>query len=271
MIAPAFKPPAIRLPAPALSRRWLAGEIQNRTAGTFFKRLLKRYSPQAFAKVKGQSWKGYYQALIETLGKEIPLGIFAFDWAEEVESPRELIDSGIPVSMYGIWVESLFEGESLSFTLCAEMSDLWDESFLTLYEGMPDVIPYCIHRAANVPIRLPRGWQWVEPWNAASDMYLYVIANTGNGFLDYSDEMDPMNPRWSIGEINALKREWQLAAPRYEAIIALRNYIDASDHQAARLLTLAHVLNGDWTDEVLNTVATKKERNVKAITSRRIR
>ncbi len=258
MNAQAFTPPVITLPAPALSRRWLALTIEQQSAGHFFKRLLKRYAPDALAGCK-QHWRAWYQALIKALDDKLPLDWLAYELADDAEDVQELIEWGIPITVCGIYGESLFDGTSKAYSLAACISGFWDISFegqFAAYPGLTERASYCHPRFVNRRFELPNGYAWREPWGAISDLYLYVQADTGNAFLDYSDEEGQMmNPRWSIGELNALIHEWRLGEPRLAAIERLQKYIDEQPDQ--QLPMLVSVLAGEWTPEVLAEVARK--------------
>lgn len=104
-------------------------------------------------------------------------------------------------------------------------------------------------------LHLKRGWKWVEPWNGLPDLVRYCTSETGLWFLDHSNldvmEAGGFYPRWDLGEIKAIVREWKRAKPVWDRINALADHIDAQPEIGVPLML--RVLSGEAEAKLLVT------------------
>lgn len=253
----------MRLPAPALSRKWFARWLHERVGCKPFGFLLNELFPEVYAALDDHSPLGCYDALTTYVNNELfPLCEYEVLCAIEgywdepqdyEERVCQLEGSGIPVQCFGTELDR--EGPdcicspAVAAVACVPIAvDGWvrgnyDPSQFTCLQGcLDDVAELAEPQEAVDPYGLGlEGMEFVEPWNGLADLFRYTHGVTGNMMLDYCDmdRIEAGGPEWNLGDIQGFAREWRDASEILARAEALRDYVDARPEERAPVLVRA--------------------------------
>lgn len=245
----------IKLPKPTWRRSWLADRADARC--TLFARLLIKLCPTV--QIKPGRLGAYYQ-LLEHLETRFPVFVPEFDtyYDDPEVSPLDAAEEmGIPVDLFGRDYDDRSSDDhrvaiaALEWFMAYEHGQGHDgvdlRDFPALKMLMIQMQRFVDAKTDPKWMRLGRGYEWRPEWAALPDLVKYVTGETGSFFLDNNHldiaESNGLYPRWTIGEIRAIEREWQRTRPRWESIVMLAKYID--EKALERVPVMLGVLSGD--------------------------
>jgi len=218
------------------------------------------------------SFEVAYTALLNCCEKRFPLAHYAYEALDTGDPPAALIESGIPIELFGVDDEMALEDTSPAMALgMAERHGVESVSYVPALRAFAKIVQPLVAswEAANAgnsdpvvrvhvkahpaPLLTLDGWTWKKDWQAFPDWYRYCLSDTNLGFLDYSMYEDVSFPAWNMGEINTLTEEWKAARPVWDRITTFTAFVDMEPK--ARLPHLVKLIMGD--QSVLPDVARK--------------
>jgi hypothetical protein len=253
----------LSLPNLPLRRSWLVEQLKPSAASKLLK-ILQAFAPEKAQELRGQPGLRIYGALCAHLKPLLPLYETVFgDWRGVNDVTEEAFYHGVPVNYFGfdesaITYETSYDPSlALIWWLIPEDFDRWDviddPQPNTRHSDLPASLKKHAAALQVLSDRMtsqkwtlpPRGRQWKGVWAFLPDVYAYVTHTTGCQLLDFSKnnvyEGDDLPP-WDVDEIRGLIQDWKRAAPTWEGIKALVEYVD---DDKARLLDLGLALTGN--------------------------
>ena len=252
-----FQP--IALPPTAVRCSWMLHQADlhcNR-----FARLLVKLDPKWPIEYKHGKLSAYY-ALIEYLSTQFPVFAQMFEDqgdGSEFDALYEAEEYGIPVDLYGRDYDMRDGDEAHAAYAAVEWFASEDRlrgndhysAKISYYPALNKIAQALRGFEAlhydNTAINLTRDRTWSGLWVGLPDLVQYCLCQTDLFFLDYSHldvlESGGFFPRWSLGEIKALAKEWKKTEPVWKRIAALAAMIDAQPEHYVPLML--RVLSGD--------------------------
>jgi hypothetical protein len=244
-----------------------------------FARLLAKLDPKWPIKYTRGNLSAYY-ALLGYLETRFP--VFESEFEDPGDEPEwnalyEVEEFGIPVDFHG----RDYNARDGDATHAAYAAVEWfaSEDRLRDYDHYAAKISYypALNKISQAlrgfeqmhydtsAINLTRDRTWSGLWVGLPDLVKYCLCSTGLYFLDYS-HLDVMEgggyyPRWSVGEIKALAKEWNKAEPVWKRIKALAEMIDARPEYYVPLML--RVLSGEA--EAKQLITKRKQRAGKTL------
>jgi hypothetical protein len=244
-----------------------------------FARLLAKLDPKWPIEYKHGNLSAYY-ALIKYLSTQFPVFEQVFEDSydrSEFDALYEAEEYGIPVDFYGRDYD-MRDGDA-AHAAYAAVEWFASEDRLRDYNHYAAKISYypALNKIAqalrgfdalhydNNAINLTRDRTWSGLWVGLPDLVNYCLCSTGLYFLDYS-HLDVLEgggyyPRWSVGEIKALAKEWKKTEPVWKRIDALADMIDAKPEHYVPLML--RVLSGE--SDAKRLVTERKQKSGKTL------
>lgn len=274
-----MKPPrihAVRLPANAWRRTWLASAAREYLPPVDFRALLREIAPARWRRMPaaGRSMIDCYRELLRDLDARFPVDPMAFENFEAgIVEPgfTTLWWDGVPIQPCGLPEEDDYSAPATAVCVAYAMSSAGaaipglgiygerdrGENIRSNLASTEALAPFAGELAGwfsqgnrhieNGTLASPgRGRRWISPWDGLQDLYDWATHSTGYGWLDASPldiyEGDDW-PAWNADEIRAIDASWRECQPAYQRAVLLQEHIDRDPNPNVPLL--AGALRGD--------------------------
>lgn len=258
----------ITLPAPALSRRWVASLLWSDGLPYTFPYILHTLAPDVYAALQNHSMIECYKALLnwldsndETGNRRLPINIL---WAQTHIEDYEYLyrerggtsedawwESTIPLLTFGVDIENLTDQESQAKALIiCEVTEYGNEYDLKAFPALVpylDVIPNMDDCDITEFGKPPKGRKFIEPWDGLGNLCDWMASMTGHDILNLSDtdvwEGAIEMPPWTVDDLRSLIDDWKDAQVVMNSANLLADFIDK--HPRERLPLLQRVIHQD--------------------------